>query len=648
MDCTSPIVENLPAPVTAPGPAATDSGTKQQPIVSRWWHDARFNARSHLTRQRSRLGSDASVRVEAGTIVPPGGNLSRHHTPNNSVASINLTVDTTMSGEGLNELSTKLIEAVEKQADLEDTLAVTRHELEVANQRIKQLEQAQKEYVDMMDRGMLVEKKDVETETGELTRRLLEESKNRVQAENDKNKIEQELEALTAKLFEEANNLVASARRESKALEKRNDQLQGRLEDTETLLQSQQEQLAELKAVMQRMQENDNQSISPATPNLAIKPSRESLCRTTELTPLNVTANTSHTDVEPGPESAKSFEVSPFAFSVHPRFHYDTPAYADFKSFVRISRGTLQHPRQTSGSYPSTVAGPASAFFVAASSITGKDSPPPTAPSSRSPSASYSPTTERLPLKEWRFVKRALTEDIEPTLRLDIAPGLSWIARRSVQSSILDGTLIIEPTPVNSIMLTYACTLCGERRDGKAYVRSHRFSTSENPSNQRYPLCQYCLERMRVTCDFTGFLRAVRDGIWKAEGEEGEEKAWDESVRLRERMFWARLGIQTLAAQSQGLKAVFAMEPRLSNETQESGIDPLKGLAKETATVEPVTPELQVTQTFDEMDINTEGEKQGPRLEGKDENGETGKAEEESSHVKEQEGDETSVSQTEK
>ena len=111
----------------------------------------------------------------------------------------------------------------------------------------------------MMERGMLIEKKDVENETTELTRRLLEESKNRVQAENDKVKIEQELEMLTAKLFEEANNLVASARRENKALEKRNDQLQSRLEDTETLLQSQQDQLSELKAVMQRMQESDNQ-----------------------------------------------------------------------------------------------------------------------------------------------------------------------------------------------------------------------------------------------------------------------------------------------------------------------------------------------------------------------------------------------------
>jgi Rab guanine nucleotide exchange factor SEC2 len=550
-----------------------------------------------------------------------------------------------MGGEGLNELSTKLVEAVEKQADLEDTLAVTRHELEVATQRVKQLEQSQKEYADMMERGMLVEKKDVENETGELTRRLLEESKNRVEAENDKNKIEAELESLTAKLFEEANNLVASARRESKALEKRNDQLQSRLEDTETLLQSQQDQLAELKAVMQRMQENDNQSVSPGTPNLAVKHSRESIGRiTTDLSPINVTAIPINLDLEPGPESGKSIETSSFNLFGHPRFRYDTVTYADFRSFVRITKGTL-HPRQSSGSYPSTVPGPASVYFQAIA-ITGKDSPPPSAPGSRNTSVSYSPTTERLPLKEWRFVKRALTEDIEPTLRLDIAPGLSWIARRSVQSAILDGTLIIEPTPANSIMLTYACTLCGERRDGKSYIRSHRFSSSENPSNQRYPLCQYCLERMRVTCDFTGFLRAVRDGIWKIDGQEGEEKAWDESVRLRERMFWARLGIQTWTPPSQGTKGAPAMESRLSNETQGSGIDPLKDLGKDGFGVEPVTPELQFTKTFEEMEIhNAEIEGATPKLK-QEENGEVEKTEEEGP-PKEQEGDQNTVTQEE-
>jgi Rab guanine nucleotide exchange factor SEC2 len=560
--------------------------TKPSSSTSRWWNDTRFNARGHFSKPR-RIGSEpsSSVRVETGTTA--AGNISRQHTPSNSITSINL--PETMTGEGLNELSTKLVEAVEKQADLEDTLAVTRHELAVANQKVKELEQTQKEYADMMDRGMLIEKREVENETTELTRRLLEESKNRVEAENDKNKIEQELEMLTAKLFEEANNLVASARRENKALEKRNDQLQSRLEDTETLLQSQQDQLSELKAVMQRMEENDNQS-SPATPNLVGKASRESLSRFMELSPLHI--NSTHLEPDPAIDSAKSIDVSPFSLFARPQYRYDTPPYADFKSFIRISVANL-HPRQTSGSYPSNSPGASSAFFIA-HSITGKDSPP---PSSRSPSitSTYSPTYhERLPLKEWRFVKRSLTEDIEPTLRLDVAPGLSWIARRSVQSAILDGTLIIEPTPVNSIMMTYACTLCGERRDGTDYARTHRFCTSENPSNQRYPLCQYCLERMRVTCDFVGFLRAVRDGIWRVEGQEAEERAWDESVRLRERMFWARLGTHSWNAQGHNKKLPHE-EERLSTETAGSGVDPLNK-----PEIDIIAPALSKT-TADEM-----------------------------------------------
>jgi Rab guanine nucleotide exchange factor SEC2 len=573
------------------------STTPESRPTSRWWHETRFNARGFKVR---RIGSDpsSSVRVETGTN-GGAGNLSRHHTPSNSVTSIES--PHAMAGEGLNELSTKLVEAVEKQADLEDTLAVTRHALEVANQKVKQLELAQKEYADMMDRGMLIEKKDVESETTELTRRLLEESKNRVQAENDKNKIEQELEMLTAKLFEEANNLVASARRESKALEKRNEQLHNRLEDTETLLQSQQDQLAELKAVMQRMQESDQQA-SPATPNLGGKPSRESLSRLLELSPLHIT-NVNSSDPDPVIDSAKSTDISPFSFLVRPQYRYDTPAYSDFKSFIRISR-TNSHPRQYSGSFPSTTVMPSSAFFMPigphiAGSYPSKDSPPPPNRSPNPGNMSSPASYERLPLKEWRFVKRALTEDIEPTVRLDIAPGLSWIARRSVQSAILEGTLIIEPTPTNSIMVTYSCTLCGEKREGKGYGRTHRFCTGDNPSNQRYPLCQYCLERMRVTCDFAGFLRAVRDGIWKIEGEEGEERAWDESVRLRERMFWARLGTQGWNSTSQNGKPQ-QEEDRVSTETGGSGIDP----TDRTVAGEPVTPELQITKTFEQMALH--------------------------------------------
>ncbi|KAJ2966389.1 hypothetical protein NQ176_g10174 [Zarea fungicola] len=34
----------------------------------------------------------------------------------------------------------------------------------------------------------------------------------------------------------------------------------------------------------------------------------------------------------------------------------------------------------------------------------------------------------------------------------------------------------------------------------------------------------------------------VKDGHWRADDEDHEKTAWEESVRLREQMFWARIG----------------------------------------------------------------------------------------------------------
>ena len=96
---------------------------------------------------------------------------------------------------------------------------------------------------------------------------------------------------------------------------------------------------------------------------------------------------------------------------------------------------------------------------------------------------------------------------------------------------------------------------------------------------------------MRVTCDFVGFLRAVRDGIWKIEGVEGEEKAWDETVRLRERMFWARLG--TAGWNHQGQNGKHGDLERFSSETIGSGVDIIPK-------PRVVTPDLQITKTFEE------------------------------------------------
>ncbi|KAG2143010.1 proline-rich protein [Suillus clintonianus] len=71
------------------------------------------------------------------------------------------------------------------------------------------------------------------------------------------------------------------------------------------------------------------------------------------------------------------------------------------------------------------------------------------------------------------FLARLITEDSEPTVRLDLAPSLNWLSRRSVLSAIHTGTLIIEPVPFSSLVqelhphsqtntsVSISCALCG-------------------------------------------------------------------------------------------------------------------------------------------------------------------------------------------
>ncbi|KAF8182092.1 proline-rich protein [Pholiota molesta] len=49
------------------------------------------------------------------------------------------------------------------------------------------------------------------------------------------------------------------------------------------------------------------------------------------------------------------------------------------------------------------------------------------------------------------FLHRLLTEDSEPTVRLDLAPSLNWLSRRSVLTAIHSGQLTIEPMSATTL-----------------------------------------------------------------------------------------------------------------------------------------------------------------------------------------------------
>jgi hypothetical protein len=330
--------------------------------------------------------------------------------------------------------------------------------------------------------------------------------------------------------------MVAAAKIEREAVEKKNEQLRAQVKDTELLLASHQDQLAELKSVMQGMNLNRNDveaRLNTAPPSPA-RPPQEHHSPKEELEFESVPVSISKPeDLTPGPSSS-------FPQLIRMICRTDLQAYEDFRDLLVLSRSSKPPSRAASGSYGGLNVMSLAGFATGGASSVNSS---PTKVFSHSPNGSTSSINgSHIPLKETRFYKRVLLEDIEPTLRLDLAPGISWLTRRTVLNGICEGSLVVEPMPLSSKKFEFPCSVCGERRPGTINERTHRFRTSDNENAQRYSLCLLCVERVRSCCEFTGYLRLILDGHLRAGDAEEEKEVWDETIRLRERMFWSRIG----------------------------------------------------------------------------------------------------------
>lgn len=330
--------------------------------------------------------------------------------------------------------------------------------------------------------------------------------------------------------------MVAAAKIEREAVEKKNEQLRSQIKDTESLLASHQDQLAELKSVMQGMHltKDDLESrtnVSTAPPSPGGIPQSQGLGK-------------QESDIGPEPPMLNPEELTPgpscnFPEMIRMVCRADLPAYDDFRDLLVLSRTSKPPSRAGSGSYAGLNVMSLASFATGGSNSATSS---PTKGFSHSPNGSLSSQTgSHIPLKDTRFYKRVLMEDIEPTLRLDLSPGISWLTRRTVLSSICEGSLVVEPIPSATKQYEFPCSVCGERRSGENNERTHRFRTSESETAQRYSLCIQCLERVRSCCEFTGYLRLILDGHIRAGDSEEEKDVWEETVRLRERMFWSRI-----------------------------------------------------------------------------------------------------------
>lgn len=449
-------------------------------------------------------------------------------------------------------LSDKLISAINHQQKLDDSLNQTRHELEAAKAKIAELEAKEKEQQERISNGDLVSKDEIDKLKAKSEAEVAEEKKQKQQALQEKKGMEAELENLTASLFEEANKLVATANREKSSVDKKNQQLRDQIKDGEALIASQTEQLTELKILMQQIQtdhrkemtDSPRTSLAPSTPAVD-KEDSANVARLLEA--MNMTLATPALHFQPT-------SASKLTHLIRTECRKDIPAYDDFHNLLQTSNHRSYNPshassRAGSGTYGGlNVMGLGSMYGTnngsnpnVAQSGTSKANSSPSLPGSFSPRPS---TTEIVPLKETRFFKRVMTEDIEPTLRLDLSPAISWLSRRTILAAVGDNVLSVEPIPEASIRLNgrfTSCSLCGDSRKEGQNPRTHAMRVREGEGATKWPICTLCLEKVRAVGDLVSYVRMVRDGVVKIGDQKEEEEAWEELVRLRERLFWARM-----------------------------------------------------------------------------------------------------------
>lgn len=322
--------------------------------------------------------------------------------------------------------------------------------------------------------------------------RVMEETASRGKAEEDKKKYESELEQLSAQLFSEANLMVAVERRSKLTAEEKSASLEARLRDAEFALSQQAKQMNEignmldqvekerddLKTIVATIQSEpvDGKLKAPRLDEIAKdsdgKPTAIAKATLPGGEPLRVNlSSVSWAGLQSGPPSPSLFGPSQ-PFNIHhplPSLTLDILPFIEFRLFVRhlvrLRASTLATPHETG--YPIGHAGVPGGHIGMISPSIGQQARPGMPNPSRH--SSFSGTSYQnvllMPLVNptvhlaQPFLKRCQEEDMDQTLRLDLAPGLNWLTRRNIVSAILEGHLAIEP--LFGSLPQPTCALCG-------------------------------------------------------------------------------------------------------------------------------------------------------------------------------------------
>ncbi|CCK70715.1 guanine nucleotide exchange factor SEC2 KNAG_0F00460 [Huiozyma naganishii CBS 8797] len=449
----------------------------------------------------------------------------------------------------ITSMSTQLMESIQNQSLLEE-------KLNRANKAAAALKEQTVHYDELKGRVAKLEASltNRDEEMAALKSALAEEKSKRAASDKSVEELQSEVEDLTASLFSEANNMVADARKEKHTTEILNRKLLEAVNEKDNALETMKIQLKHLRKMLEK--------VDVGSPSATGRSSMTSADTDTNSLKGIVTRSSNQSQSDTAPLVV----YSPSVGSVR----YDLSLYSEFLKFL-VSLPRCTQIRDTES--------------------------------------------------ESKLVRRLINDEIAPILRIDSAPGIGWMAKKSLMNVMLEGMVIIEPNsgvnenyqhghsspsisqhslgksqphlfsyPADSppIASFESCALCGESRsDIYEHERLHKMKIQQKRDDgtlevvNLYPLCLWCLLRVRQTCEIFSFLRSLKTGVWgletiKTRGSptSAKSKKFDlnnapirrnktkNSANRTKRMSWmAGLGLNTPTSSSSAPNDVSLMEP---------------------------------------------------------------------------------------
>ncbi|GAB5591552.1 hypothetical protein Unana1_06452 [Umbelopsis nana] len=402
----------------------------------------------------------------------------------------------------------------ERQQELEELKSLQqklRQEMECIKEQSKEIEMLSKRIEELEDDldaktdAFVALQNDMEL----LNEKYVDEIERVAEIQHSKDMVENELEDLSRRLFEEANGMVANEKREKYNLEVAQRHLENQLKETRERLHAEHMQLEELRIKMEEMESKSEEEKDESDFGEAGQ-------RSSAISDAGAKGLADITTLLNG-SSKRSSQHSADLDSTN----IDDLVLGEFRDFIATGRS--------------------------------------------------------LPLKKLHtnpFMRNCQVEDVEPCLRFGPNPRLS---AKKIIDAIVMNTCFIEEAPVgfadqqaarpmevqlrisaqkNMIWERFSsnqsghfkgCQACG-RQDGSPLPFRFRIAYYDDWAC----IDRYCRDRLVAVCEFYVFVRNARQGYYNSRS---IHDLYQESIRLRLQMFYARMGSLPSVVRNTGHKS---------------------------------------------------------------------------------------------